>query len=374
VSFSPNLDVTSEARTKRRSPTIHVIRDAQGTTCCPGKPLGRPLTAISPLTRSLEGATTLFRTRPLPCHHALSGNWAGSLISTRSHSRISSRTTVANASRLSAQIAKRWEPGLASNGVMVTIGFTRPAFGDAWRLRVIESRREAFGDGFLSAAALWIILGKRGRRKSGLSFQSPETMGSTYAKRACENQERVAYCFRSQRRVSASQTQSLNRRFRSGKSGSSLTKKFKRSQSSSPGHLPFHACRRASFGSKCEQPSACQPQCGQRSMSQPSRWRSPMATPQSGHGPSFLLMNTLARTLRLTLFSPEFLEPRRRPLGIPHRVLDILVTLGKFAAPWCRALDWRARSRRHDAACEGVLSMTAPPSSPARSCGRSRQS
>ena len=81
MSFSPNLDVTSEARTKRRSPTVHVIRDAQGTTCCLGKPLGRPLTAISPLTRSLEGAATLFRTRPLPCHHALSGNWAGALIS-----------------------------------------------------------------------------------------------------------------------------------------------------------------------------------------------------------------------------------------------------------------------------------------------------
>ena len=124
VSFSPNLDVTSGARTKRRSPTVHVIRDAQGTTCCPGKPLGRPLTAISPLTRSLEGATTLFRTRPLPCHHALSGNWAGSLISTRSHSRMSSRTTVAKASRLSAQISKQWEPGRASDGVMVTIGFT----------------------------------------------------------------------------------------------------------------------------------------------------------------------------------------------------------------------------------------------------------
>jgi hypothetical protein len=43
-------------------------------------------------------------------------------------------------------------------------------------------------------------------------------------------------------------------------------------------------------------------------------------------GPSVLLMNTLSRTLQLTLFSPEFLEPRRRPLGIPHRVLDILVT------------------------------------------------
>ena len=108
----------------RRSPTVHVIRDAQGTTCCLGKPLGP--TAISPLTRSLEGAATLFRTRPLPCHHPLTGNWDGSLISTRSHWRISSRTTEANTSRFSAQIAKRWEPGLASNGVMVTIGFTRP--------------------------------------------------------------------------------------------------------------------------------------------------------------------------------------------------------------------------------------------------------
>jgi hypothetical protein len=97
----------------------------QGRPCL-GKPLGRPLTAISPLTRSLEGAATLFRTRPLPCHHPLTGNWDGSLISTRSHWRISSRTTEANASRFSAQIAKRWEPGLASNGVMVTIGFTCP--------------------------------------------------------------------------------------------------------------------------------------------------------------------------------------------------------------------------------------------------------
>jgi hypothetical protein len=91
-----------------------------------GQPLDRAVTAISPLTRSLEGAATLFRTRPLPCHHPLTGNWDGSLISTRSHWRISSRTTEANASRFSAQIAKRWEPGLASNGVMVTIGFTRP--------------------------------------------------------------------------------------------------------------------------------------------------------------------------------------------------------------------------------------------------------
>ena len=142
-----------------------MIGDAQGTTCCLGKPLGRPLTAISPLTRSLEGAATLFRTRPLPCHHPLTGNWDGSLISTRSHWRISSRTTEANASRFSAQIAKRWEPGLASNGVMVTIGFTRPGTSHLATLGdygVIELRSEAFGDGFLGVAALWIILGKRG--------------------------------------------------------------------------------------------------------------------------------------------------------------------------------------------------------------------
>jgi hypothetical protein len=153
-----------------------VIGDAQGTTCCLGKPLGRPLTAISPLTRSLEGAATLFRTRPLPCHHPLTGNWDGSLISTRSHWRISSRTTEAKASRLSAQIAKRWEPGRASNGVMVTIGFTRPEPHIWQRLAItglLNRDQEAFGDGFLSVAALWINLGKRGQKKSGLSFQSP---------------------------------------------------------------------------------------------------------------------------------------------------------------------------------------------------------
>jgi hypothetical protein len=60
-----------------------------------GQPLDRAITAISPLTRSLEGAATLFRTRPLPCHHPLTGNWDGSLISTRSHWRMSSRTTEA---------------------------------------------------------------------------------------------------------------------------------------------------------------------------------------------------------------------------------------------------------------------------------------
>jgi hypothetical protein len=50
-----------------------------------------------------------------------------------------------------------------------------------------------------------------------------------------------------------------------------------------------------------------------------------MGAPQSGQGPSVLLMNTLPRTLRLTLFSPEFLEPRRRPLGIAYRGPDVLV-------------------------------------------------
>ena len=108
-----------------------------------GQSLDRAVTAISPLTRSLERAATLFRTRPLPCHHPLTGNWDGSLISTRSHWLISSRTTEANASRFSAQIAKRWEPGRASNGVKVTIGFT---WSGASRLAtvgnygVIESR------------------------------------------------------------------------------------------------------------------------------------------------------------------------------------------------------------------------------------------
>ena len=83
--------------------------------------------------------------------------------------------------------------------------------------------------------------------------------------------------------------------------------------------------RRASFGWKCAQPSACQRQCGERSTSQPARWRSPMDAPQSGQVPSVLLMNTLPGTLRLTLYPPEFLEPRRRQLGIAPRVPDVLV-------------------------------------------------
>jgi hypothetical protein len=130
-----------------------------------GQPLDRAVTAISPLTRSLERAATLFRTRPLPCHHPLTGNWDGSLISTRSHWCISSRTTEANASRLSAQIAKRWEPGLASDSVKVTIGFTCPGPHVWQRLAItglLNRDSDAFGDGFSGAAALWIILGKTG--------------------------------------------------------------------------------------------------------------------------------------------------------------------------------------------------------------------
>ena len=119
-----------------------------------GQPLDRAVTAISPLTRSLERAATLFRTRPLPCHHPLTGNWDGSLISTRSHWLISSRTTEANASRFSAQIAKRWEPGRASNGVMVTIGFTCPGLTFWQRLAITASelRWDACGDCFSGAS------------------------------------------------------------------------------------------------------------------------------------------------------------------------------------------------------------------------------
>jgi hypothetical protein len=126
-----------------------------------------------------------------------------------------------------------------------------------------------------------------------------------------------AYCFRPQRPVSASQTQSVNNRFKSGKSRSPLTKKSKRWQSSSPGHLPFHTCRRASLGSKCKHPSTCQPQSARKDHDEFSslqrkgedddqvtspdhltafdiaarRWRSPIGAPQSGqHGLSCLLM------------------------------------------------------------------------------------
>ena len=61
---------------------------------------------------------------------------------------------------------------------MVTIGFTRPEpLATRGDYGVIASRSGAFGDGFLGVAALWIILGKRGQKKRGLSFQSPEGCG-----------------------------------------------------------------------------------------------------------------------------------------------------------------------------------------------------
>jgi hypothetical protein len=55
------------------------------------------------------------------------------------------------------------------------------------------------------------------------------------------------YCFRSHRPLSASQTQSVNNRLRSGKSASPLTKKSKRSQSSSPGFAAHRSGRSAGF-------------------------------------------------------------------------------------------------------------------------------
>ena len=99
--------------------------------------------------------------------------------------------------------------------------------------------------------------------------------------------------------------------------------------------------RRASFGWKCAQPSACQrqildkasavlrplryPNAMRTAFNVAARRRSPMGAPQSGQVPSVLLMNTLPGTLRLTLYPPEFLEPRRRQLGIAPRVPDVLV-------------------------------------------------
>ena len=65
----------------------------------------------------------------------------------------------------------------------------------------------------------------------------------------------------------------------------------------------------------------------------------------------------LATHTSATLLSPEFLKSRRRPLGIAY-VPDVLCPVS-LQRPRRRALDWRARTRRHDAACEGALSMTA---------------
>ena len=153
-----------------------------------GQPLDRAVTAISPLTRSLDGAATLFRTRPLPCHHPLNSNWDGSLISTRSHWRISSRTTEANASRLSAQIAKRWEPGLASNGVKVTIGFT---WSGASRLAtvgnygVIELRFGRVRRRFFKRGRSVDNSGENGLMVEKQAVRAAQVRWSTCARRTC---------------------------------------------------------------------------------------------------------------------------------------------------------------------------------------------
>ena len=81
---------------------------------------------------------------------------------------------------------------------------------------------------------------------------------------------------------SAFHTHSANRRLISGSERSPLTKKRRRSQSTSPGHLPSHGWRRGSFASNPTHPNACPPQCGQRSTSQPSLCFSPTWAPQSG--------------------------------------------------------------------------------------------
>ena len=153
-----------------------------------GQALGRAVTAISPLTRSLERAATLFRTRPLPCHHPLTGNWDGSLISTRSHWLISSRTTEANASRFSAQIAKRWEPGRASNGVKVTIGFT---WSGASRLAtvgnygVIESRFGRVRRRFFRRGRSVDNSGENGLMVEKQAVRAAQVRWSTCARRTC---------------------------------------------------------------------------------------------------------------------------------------------------------------------------------------------
>jgi len=153
-----------------------------------GQPLDRAVTAISPLTRSLERAATLFRTRPLPCHHPLTGNWDGSLISTRSHWLISSRTTEANASRFSAQIAKRWEPGRASKGVMVTIGFT---WSGASRLAtvgnygVIEARFGRVRRRFFRRGRSVDNSGENGLMVEKQAVRAAQVRWSTCARRTC---------------------------------------------------------------------------------------------------------------------------------------------------------------------------------------------
>jgi hypothetical protein len=136
-------------------------------------------------------------------------------------------------------------PEAGAAGITYSLG-TRP-----WGARS-DSQFSAFAARKRMASRRRIVLA------SGSAGATPRL--TRYGHRRRGTDARRSYCFRSQRPVSASQTQSVNNRFRSGKSASPLTKKSKRSQSSSPGHLPFHACRRASFGSKCKHPSACQPQ------------------------------------------------------------------------------------------------------------------
>jgi hypothetical protein len=152
--------------------------------------------------------------------------------------------------------------------------------------------------------------------------------------------DRGAHCFRSHRCASASQTQSANNRFRSGKSGSPLTKKSKRSQSSSPGHLPVHTRRRGSSAWKCAQPSADQPQCGQRSISQPVRWRSPMGAPQSGHVASFLLVATrfaVRWSVNRSLIAVFYFHTR----GHCSRKRFVSCTLAFAASSPCFSPGWR---------------------------------
>jgi len=115
----------------------------------------------------------------------------------------------------------------------------------------------------------------------------------------------------SHRCCSGFQRHSANKRFRSGNERSPLMKNPRRSQSASPGHLPVHGWRRGSFGSKPMQPSACPPQCGQRSTSQPSLCFSPTGTPQSGQ--FFIVLAPV--TCRPVLGSgtePKIEPPKRR--------------------------------------------------------------
>ena len=92
-------------------------------------------------------------------------------------------------------------------------------------------------------------------------------------------------------------TQSRNRRLRSGNCGSPPMEYPRRSQSASPGHFPVHGSRRGSLRSNPTHPSACPPQCGQRSTSHPSlclsreRRRNPGSCRVSSCPPSLLCLH-----------------------------------------------------------------------------------